>query len=678
MFESTYDMALLGRATNFTETELPPGYAQEYLNRFTNAAGGAEKRQGIVLLGNTLSGTPTLTGLHELVLKDGTDILMVSGAGAINSLSGSTWTQIHTVSSTDPLTSVQMGNRLIFTNGVDRPFFTEDGVVFRELKAIIEQGALTSGASTTSIRDDTIDNWVGDTNVVVNDIAFNIDASAFGVITAAVTASLTHSAIGTAATGAGVGSKDQASGDRYEVLDMVELNIIPTTGEDDNAATAGVGTSAGGVAVSAVSNWLTTDLRVGDFVRNTTRTAVARVQTIGTTIFTTNSVASQTSGDSLVFLKSAQPIATKHHVHYDRLYGIDERDRRKIRISGANDPQDMTEDAGTLDAISFAFGDLQPEGDSLLSMGSFQAAFIVGGKRNIYAFSGTNPIGSSADFTPVGLFPQGVVAKNGIISIGNDLTFVNNDGLQAFSQIDDFTSLGRANLSEAIRNDLRDELSNASDADIQLFHYRRRSWVVLKIKDRLHVYNYTPLVEFTRAQQRFDRQESGSWHLFTGKFARQNFYFIRQDGTLVCCGAGGRIFSFDQDTFDDDGENITTTYQTGHLTYEEPKKSVQVKALRYIKPIFEVGVDVNYTIRAEGGLDGQSTEIITVGVSSGADAVGSAVIGSFIIGGSKVQNQKFPLRVRGETVRLTFSNDNQLGPDILSRLTLYWTKHGKK
>ena len=66
-----YPIAPRGLATSFSEAELPDDYALTFLNRFINAAGGAEKRQGIVQKGNTVSGAPNITGLHELMLPDG-------------------------------------------------------------------------------------------------------------------------------------------------------------------------------------------------------------------------------------------------------------------------------------------------------------------------------------------------------------------------------------------------------------------------------------------------------------------------------------------------------------------------------------------------------------------------------------------------------------------------------
>lgn len=681
--EANYPIAPRGRATSFTESEVPVEYALEMRNRFINSAGGAEKRQGIVQEGSTVTGGPTLNGLHELVLPDGTAILFTSGQGTIWRLDSSTWTQVHTGLDTSArLQSVQMDDKLIFVNGVDRNIFTEDGTTFEELKAIVERGDAEAGTNTTQLVDTDVANWVTNSDAAVNDLIYNITAGGYGVITALASATATHSTISTAATGLGQAANgDPATSDRYEVIDLVELNIIPTDGDDDNIATTGTGTNATTIAVSGV-NFLDTDIKVGDYIRNTTRSAVMLVSAVATAL-TVTSVASQTNGDSLIFLKSAMPIAERAHVHFGRLYMTDSRDKRKIRISGAGNPEDMTTDAGTLDSSTVKFGALQPQGDSVLAMSSYQRFFIAAGKRNLFAFEGDDPIADtsadSTNFDVIGLFPQGIASPDSLLSIGNDMTFVSQDGVQAISMVADASTLGRSNLSEAIKTTLRDAIDSASEDDIQAFHYPRRSWLCLKVGSEIHVLNYTAFFGQDRAPgQNVLTPLEGSWSVFDGKFARQNAYFVRQDGTLVCCGSGGKVYSFDQGTYDDDGEVYSTEYKTGWLTLDEPKRRVKIRQIHYIKPIIIAGGDITYTVRAEGNFDVDASDSATITASSASQPIGTFTIGQDQIGGAGIKNQKYPLRVRGEQVRITFTTEDDKGPDTLSRFTLYATVWGKK
>ncbi len=684
--EASYKIAPRGLATSFTESELPPEFASLFRNRTINSAGGAEKRQGIVQKSNTVTGAPDLKGAHELVKADGTVILFVSGGGTIYRFDDPDYNSVHTGLDSAKLRSVQMGTKLIFYNGVDTTIFTEDGTVFEDLRAIVEKGTATSGTDATGLRDDGVTNWVDDTSVVVNDLVHNRTVDAFGVVTAVVTASVAHTTISSAATGIGLTTGIQKSADSYEVLDLVELNIIPTDGDDDNTVIAAVGTSATGIQASAVSDWTLTDVRIGDFARNTTRSAVTQVTSISTAALGVIGITSQTSGDALVFLKSAMPITPRAHVHFGRLYHIDQRDNRLVRISGPNNPNDMTTAAGTLDSSSFSFGELQPLGDAALTMGSFQRFFVIAGKQNTYLFSGTDPIAdettSTVDFDIIGLFPHGAVSADGLLSIGNDVVFVSNDGVQSAALINDASTLGRANIAEQIKTTLRDKIKDTSESKIIAFHYPRRSWLCIKIGSEMYVFNYTAffgddkLARSNIARGGTLSPREGSWSLFDGPFARLNEYLVRRDGTLVCVGSGGKVYEFDQGTYDDDGETYATEYQTGWHTLDEPKKRVNIKKVNYMKLVLESS-GIVYTVRVDGGFDVDSTETIMV-TADASQSIGIAVIGEAVIGGSGTDNIKFPVRVRGEQFRTNISTSDQLGPDTISRMTYYATKHGKR
>lgn len=685
MREATYSIAPRGLATSFNEVETPPEYALAFRNRFINAAGGAEMRQGIVQLGDTIPGVPTITGIHELIKSDGTAVLLVSGQGKVFRQDGSSWTEVkNDLDFSAPLKSVQFGEKLIFANGVGRNFFTEDGATFTELKARIIEGTLAavSGASslTTTATDGNVGNWIAETDVAVNDILYNATRDAYAAITGLVSAATTadtaiqYTTMSSGATGLGFTSTNPEAGDRYEILDMVELNIIPTDLNPDNVAVTTGDTSAAGVAVSGVT-WTGTEIKVGDWLRNTTRGAVTQVTAVGSAMLGVHGISGQTAGDSLLFFKSAMPISKNLHTHFGRLYHIDARDQRKVRFSGPNDPQDMF-NGGTLDASTFKFGELQPTGDIAVEMASYQRFFAIGGKKNLFFFAGTDP-SSDGDFSPIGLFPQGVVSQNGMVSIGNDIAFVTPDGVQTASLVGDASTLGRANISEAIKTTLRDLIE--ATGQVRVFHYPRRSWFVLQVGSELYVFNYTAYFGQDQLSARAGgtlAATQGSWSVFDGPLARQTAYFVRNNGDLLCAGPGGRVYEFDTGAFTDAGAAYSTEYQTGWLTLSEPRKSVRRKAGRAIKPIFDVGTEIAYTIKAEGGW-GIESEDEVVATAAGGGAISTATIPSEI-GEAGIINDKYPLRWRGETVRLTFSTPGGKGPDILSRYTIYHTRHGMR
>ena len=380
------------------------------------------------------------------------------------------------------------------------------------------------------------------------------------------------------------------------------------------------------------------------------------------------------------------PITKKAHVHFNRGYYLDERDQTAIRITGIDAPEDLTTDAADLNTNTLSFGNLQPEGDTLQTLGSFQRFLGLGGKQATYLFQGTDPIldtsADSVDFGIIGLFPQGVVSPDGLISIGNDLVFVTPDGVQTTSLIGDASTLNRANISESIKSTLREDLRNTPEAEIIAFHYPRRSWFMLKVGSQINVFNYTAFFSDDQLEQgvfggkTFGGKE-GSWSLFDGKFARQNAYLVLQDSTLICAGDGGNVYTFDDGTYADDGEVYSTDYETGWLTLMEPSKDIKIKQVNYIKPISEAGTNTSYDVTIEGGFDVESRETITVNASGGSDAIGIATI-PFKIGGSGIQNKKYACRSRGEVHKVRFTTTDNGGPETISRFTLYGTTFGAR
>lgn len=674
--ETTYRIAPRGLATSFAESETPPDYALQFRNRTLDSAGGAVKREGIVAFGGKIPGSRAIDAFHEYVSETGETTLMATASGRVFKYDAATsaWSQVYG-GGTDGFRyqSVQFDKKLIFVNGKDRPIYTEDvGATWQELKALMEVGQTDTGSNATTLKDPDITDWLTETFVTDYDLVYNATQDAYGVVNAVTTSALTVSTIGSAATGLGQCATDMGPNDRYEIIDMVALNVIPTATIPDNVTTADAGTNATTIAVSGV-NFATTEARVGDYVVNTTRNAVARIEAIATAM-TVTSVASQQANDSLVFLKSAMPIPSFAHIHYNRLYLVDSRDERKIRISGANDPQDFTTDSLTLDPITVAFN-LQAEGDRVVALATFQRYLAICGRRAIYIFQGTNPIGDNSDFAPVSMIPMGVVSRQGVQSIGNNLLFVTDDGVQAISQVLDSSNLNRANVSEPIRNTLRDIIALTPPDQIQLVHYPRRGWLMLHLGSEIYNFGYRNTI-----REAASNMSTGSWSLFDGPLCQQTAYFVRLSGDFVCGGQGGQCFNFDiGNVFSDNGQAIPTVYQTAWLSTEAARKSsVKIKHGKYIKPLLQAPSDVEYTITAEGGFEGWSTgtgETITLGAT---DPIGSFTVGSSQIGGSSVANLKVPLRWNGEVVRLTFETDSTEGPDIIGRFTIYSTMEGRR
>ncbi len=685
VIETKYAPGRYGLGTEFSDSEIPLEYSSRLVNRFININGNAEKVQGLDRY-TGLAGSDEVTGIHEFVSNNGTATLMVSSKGNIYKLNETTETFTLILSGKDVtkrLNSFHMGDKLVFFNGSDRNFYTDDGgVTFKELQAIMQRGQGSStSTSAAGLSDSNITNWLSETYVTDNDLVWDTTIGAYGLVTSVAASNIQHTIMGSAATGLGhptiTTSADSAPGNFYNIIDLVELNIIQQNNGYDNFAAGTTGTNTSSVVVSGV-DWTKTGVRQGDIYYNTTRAAIAKVSAITTAALTGTIIAGQTSGDSFEFFKSAMPIASWGHTHYSRAYYIDARDQTKVRISGPNDPQDMTTFQRTLNSISQDYGSRQPDSERLLSLKTWQKYLIANGEHNIYADEGIDSIqdttAASVDFVPIGLFPQGGVSRYGMESIGGSMIFISGDGARNFASGFGNLSFQTANISEAIKSEISSQISSKlTDADeIQAIHYPRRNWLMCKVGDVIYNYNYTPFYQNGEVAP----TTYGSWSKYTTKLAQQKVYFIRRNGDFICAGAGGKVYKFDTGTYSDDGDNINTVIESGWLTMQEPQKSTQLKNGTYIRTQFETGSPVSYTISVVGDFSEYSTDTVTVS-TSGVGQVGFAKVGTSPVGGKRILDAKLPLRWKGKQFKMRIETNDTNGPDIITGYTIYGNIIGK-
>lgn len=666
-----YSIPVNGLGSDFSDYERPITFAKNYTNRFRNINGGAERRAGMGRF-SQISGNPNLTRLHEWVSNLGENVLMSSddfgSIWAFNSSASAS--QVLSGKASVRLISAQAEDKLMFCNGIDRNFYTDDGgVTFNELKAYITRGVAAGGTNTTTLIDGDISNWIGATLVANDDIVYNVTRNGYGIVSTVASASLTHTVIGTAGTGAGLTSANQAAGDSYQLIDYVDMNIIPqANGALDNVGTATTGTTTTVISVSGV-NFQNTEIRNGDFVYNTTRSAVALVGSVSASVNLQQSITGQVPGDALAFFKSAMPIASWIHVHYGRTFFLDSRNQRKVVISAPDDPQDLTTYQKTLDSTSFSFGTQQPTGDTLLTLGTFQSYFVAAGEKNIYIYNGNVPIQDTSttdiDFTPVAVYPDGLASRFSLTFNGSNLLYIADDGLQAIGIGNISNTTVHNNVATPIRNQMNNLIDQTSPDNIQTTFYAQRAWVICKIGDSCFVLNNNPVYD-----QSGQLVNAPAWHLFTGKWSQQNHYFVTRDGDLLGCGANGLVYTLDSSAATDDGTTVQTNLTTAWLRLEEPQKTVRVKKGAYIKPVFQSG-NVDYTISVAAGFDNFSSDSIVV--SSGSiDQIGSFIIGTTPIGGGAfAQASKAPLQWRGEQAQFMFSTDTSSFPDIITGFSVY-------
>jgi hypothetical protein len=697
--------------------DLTPEYATEFVNFNMNSTGGITT---IDAFGTSqsfpieTSANTTLGKFHELVKKDGTSIIFSQidkHLVAITSSMTNVAVTATTFTNLTNLRSVQMGERLIFMDGTSRNFFTTDGSTFSPLLALIEQGQANSTPTSATVLVDTdITNWFSQSKVVTNDLVHNVTKGGFGIVTGIFSAAITHTRIDASALGIGAlsaAATAQEVGDFYNIQDLTELNIIPTPIGNDNVAVAGTNTSATGIYFTAAGtklNWANTEIRKGDYILNTTRNAVTEVTAITTSVLRTAGLSTMVAGDSLVFLKSAMPISDAGHIHFGRLYMIDSRDKTKIRITGANDPQDMTVDAGTLDAATFQFGTLQPEADFAVGMGSFQRFFVLGGSKNVYLFEGDSPIidvssnsevigqSRTQDFNIVGIFPQGIVGPDSMISIGNDLLFVTRDGVQSISLGSDSSTLNRADISEQVKT------SFVNGSVRSIVHFPENSWILFNIVDATsrftYCYNYHPYLGRNQLAQTQRGQTvtptGGTWQKFTTSAFSPLNYFVNTSGRFigiqnVSAPTGAKLMEY---ALNGPIANFTAVMRTAWLTLDEPKETNSLKEGVYLTTTqrledtnepFTTNITWSVTAFSSEIFDGFDLDAVDFGGGKSTDRAVttlSSSMGELNHSNTDYNIFKEPLMWRGSRVRFTVSARVSNSIVTLSRMQVQFNEYG--
>lgn len=684
---TNFSIASKGFATSFPESDIPKAYSIQFRNLFTNTVGNCEKRQGIEQFEELIDSHIPVANLHELVINNDT-FVFATGEGQVQKLDETTglWTLVFTFpTTTEKIFSMSQGSKLVFTNGVDRNVYTEDGETFYELLSVLEAGIATSvcGAATTDETHlanlSTVPNWTV-TDVAQYSVVYYPRVSAYAAVIAVASASLTTTPVSALGLGIGAGTVP-TSGSPYTIIDTLALNIIPVSGaqinELDNEGILASGSNTSTIRFDTVSDFTITEARKDDFVVNVTRNAITKVIDVTTSSLSVTPITGQTVGDSMVLLKSSMPICKQGVVHFQRAYMIDSRDTKKVRISGPTNIQDF----GSSLAATLDVGSLQSESQNFLGLLSWQRFLVIGGTKNVYFFEGTDPSPTSdanpnpVDFSQIGMFPVGILSRTGMVNIGNDVFFATINGIRRATLSKSTAQIIDASVSFQIDKTLRELLKNLSQDDIVLFHYPKRSWVGVKAGSELYIFNYIAAQPFG-GNSSDQYAQVGAWHLFDGGFANQNCFLVRQDGTLLTGGRNGTVSIFDQNVYSDLGQPIKTVYQTGWLTMENSNRTITRKQGKSIKPVFQAGSNIDVTVNVDAPFTRRSKDTTTITTVSTGQVIGSAIVGTAVIGGNNITNTKMPLRWEGEQARFTFSTENVSGPLVLSNFTVLWLPGG--
>jgi hypothetical protein len=385
--------------------------------------------------------------------------------------------------------------------------------------------------------------------------------------------------------------------------------------------------------------------------------------------------------------KSSSPIIKHGTSHYQRVYAIDARNDKQMRISGIGDPEDW----GSIDAGTYDISTQQEMSEEFKQLLSFTRYLVIGGTRHIFAFSGTDPIGVidsdtgayvlAPDWTDLGMLPGGVLSPQSMVNVGNDIAWLTVNGVRAATIQKTTNQLVETQIGSQLDKTLRVLLPAQTEDNLQAIGYQRRNWVLFKAGSEIYVYNWNRSGQDDKvyiAGQEVEQKQAPSWHKFEGRFADELCYLIREDGTLWSANYGW-ISKFDvPGCYADHGNSYTWTYRTPWLSLnDELQKSNVTKHGYYIKPLYTAVSGANLTMSVEAPYDAASTDSVTIEASANLGFIGTSDIGSsFYVGSNYVQADKLPLRWRGEVARFRFSSNDNDGPQVMSGFTVYYTEHG--
>lgn len=680
VLQKEYPIAFKGLATSYPESNTDSNlFSEQFTNLFINKFGNAEVRNGL----SAHSQLPTndnVTSLHEFIDKDENAIYFATAKGQIFKYNGSTWSLVYLFDNkTEIIYSYSMNRKIIFYNGVDRNISTTDGGEFVESRSTLERGRARTGTSANGLDDNTVSNWTT-TGVSQFDLVYYTQLSAYGLVTSVLSSKVVHTPISAAGTGIGIGVEPSAH-DPYQIIDMVELNGIPISGTNDfdNTGVLVTGSTTEFSVIRGISDHRTINTRPGDIIYNETRGRVTSIISASVTGLGHIAIASQAIGDEVTLLKSSMPITKNAHVHYNIAYLVDAREPSKIRISGPNNLENMGgTGAGTLD-----IADIQPQGEIIRTLASFQRFFLIGTSKNIYFYQGVSPVAindSPADFEPKGSIFYGSKSKNSIASVGNDSIIVSTNGIIAASL---FNASGSDQIvvrfeSHQLDKELVRILEGTNPDNIQIIHYPKRSWAFCKIGEEIFLYNYSIATEFANTSE-LDLKHS-AWHKFTGLLGRQKSFLITKDGDLLTGGLQGQIALFDRNTFNDLGEPIKFNYTT---SWHNPDKELNNPAILpkisrkkglAIKTYFEGGEKIPVSVKAWAIFDEEDTiSEDEIAITAGSpNVIGIAVIGSFKIGSPRTRVKKSQLRWNGEQVKFSFIGQTSSASFVLCPYVIYY------
>ncbi len=306
-------------------------------------------------------------------------------------------------------------------------------------------------------------------------------------------------------------------------------------------------------ALYSVGTQVRADLGGGTLVTST----VSAVSGSGTiTVTLADSVL--TGGLTTVEYMAQPPRFNAVYAAHDRLWGFGtgaisanlstDVDRLRVYYThGVNDETAWRNDDGLLQSLNLS--DKLPAQDELVAMAVKDGLTVFFGRFHTQIWQGSNPT-LTGDFTWTKTIPLGAVHGDLVVTMPNDVGFFTRFGARTLSRtlqteqldVGDLGSEVDPTISTAVQTLLS---SDDSYRKARAFQYDKQGW-----------FGFKPAGESLVFQA---NGNTVGWAVFDGLFADASAFTTAPNGTLYIA-VGDQLYQYDESSYADDGESITTRW----------------------------------------------------------------------------------------------------------------------
>lgn len=331
------------------------------------------------------------------------------------------------------------------------------------------------------------------------------------------------------------------------------------------------------------------------------------------------------------------------HICQNRLWGVDAADNYKVFYSSLGNIEDYT----TTGDAGYGYLDLQAyvsKGDRVEAIGTFSKSYLVffmGDHTIAYSLGTYGTVASEFSLAQVNN-GTGAKSRDSILTFGKDLYYLDNDTPKSFQSSLASEELDINDFTKGVFGDYyREAIQGLSSDRLCIEKYHRKSWIVINLpigtSSDILIWDYTYQVW------------SGRWRL-TDKVNR----LMQNSVGELLFTSEGYIYKFDEDVFQDDGENYSFHLMPPFYWSSNPAAYERYEKIEFLAESGSTGAKL--AVSGFYGLDGSVSffEEVDIGVLASFWDVALWDVAEWDASGQDVYS--IACLGRGQLMRIVFSN----------------------